>query len=154
MKKLIAITIASLFAVGAVLAQNPHINKKDRSNVVATANAEEVCFSGVVAGNGNASSVNAYLIVDVEADTYCFNPAGGAKDDIGVPGHMDFTVIGEAETFDCRNGKAYIENVCATLGIVVDCPNNKWTGVVENLIIKSVVLVINGKTLDVSSYYF
>jgi hypothetical protein len=153
MKKLIAISIAAFFIVGAVSAQNPHINKKDRANVVATATPEEVCFSGVVAGNGNASSVNAYLIVDVEADTYCFNPAGGAKADIGVPGHMDFTVVGEAETFDCRNGKAYIENVCAALDIVVDCPNPKWAGVVENLVIKSVVLVINGKLLDVTSYY-
>lgn len=115
--------------------------------------AEEVCFSGMVAGNDNSSSVNAYLIVHVEAETYCFNPAGGARDDIGVPGHTDFTVIGEAETFDCRNGKAYIENVCASLDIMVDCPNPKWTGVVENLIVNSVVLVINGKTLDVTSYY-
>jgi hypothetical protein len=107
----------------------------------------------VVAGNGNASSVTAYLIVEVEADTYCYNPANGAKDPGGVPGHQDFTITGDAQTFDCKNGKADLQNVCASLDIVVSCPNPQWTGVVSNLNIISVTLVINDKTLDVTEYY-
>ena len=153
MKKLFSIAIVAFFVVGAVSAQNPHINKKDRANVDATWSTEEVCFSGVVAGNGNASSVTAYLIVEVEANTFCYNPAGGAKDPGGVPGHQDFTITGEAQTFDCKNGKADLKDVCAALDIVVDCPNPKWSGVIDDLNIISVVVVINGKILDVSSYY-
>jgi hypothetical protein len=153
MKKLISFAVLMFFVVGVLSAQNPHINKKDQKNVDATWSTEEVCFSGVVAGNGNASSVSAYLIVEVEANTFCYNPAGGAKDPGGVPGHQSFTVIGEAQTFDCRNGKAHLQDVCAEIGIVVDCPNPKWTGVVDDLNIVSVVLVINGKLLDVSNYY-
>lgn len=36
MKKIIAVAVVAFFVVGAVSAQNPHINKKDRRNVVAT----------------------------------------------------------------------------------------------------------------------
>jgi hypothetical protein len=153
MKSLISLAFISLFGVGVALAQNPHINKKDQSSVIATCSIEEVCFTGVVAGNGNASSVNAYLIVEVDASTLCYNPAGGAKEADGVPGHKNVIIQGPSQTFDCRNGKAFLQNVCTSLDIAVDCPNDQWTGVVEDLSILSVTLVINGKTLDVSSYY-
>lgn len=151
MKKIIATAIAAFFVVGVVSAQHPHINKKDQANAeVAYDEVEGVCFTGVVAGNGNASSVDAYLIVEIEADTYCRNPAGGAKDDIGVPGHMDYTITGDVQTFDCKNGKASI-HVCADVP-GPDCPNPQWTGWVENVFIKSAVLVINGIPLNVSRY--
>lgn len=153
MKNLISFTLAMFLVVGMASAQNPHINKKDVPGLVCTSSPELVCFSGVVAGNGNASSVTAYLIVDVECDTYCFNPAGGAKDDIGVPGHQGFTFQGEEQTFDCRNGKANLQNVCAALNIDPGCPNAQWEGVIENLQVNSVILMINGKALDVTGYY-
>ncbi|WP_099148253.1 hypothetical protein [Flavilitoribacter nigricans] len=153
MKKLSLLALSLFLVVGTMSAQNPHINKKDQAGVVADWSTEIVCFSGVVAGNGNASSVTAYLEVAVDAETLCYNPAGGAKDDVGVPGHQSFTVKGEAQTFDCKNGKANLQNVCAALNIEVSCPNWKWTGVVEDVHILSVSLIINGKTLDVTNFY-
>lgn len=153
MKRLIVLALCSFLVAGVLSAQNPHINKKDQANVVATANPEIVCFSGIVAGNGNASSVAAHIIVELDAKTLCFNPAGGAKDNVGVPGHQSFTVVGEQQNFDCRNGKADLRDVCAVLNIVVPCPNAQWTGVIEDFRIINVTLIINGKALDVTSFY-
>ena len=150
MKKFFPLALIMFFVGGVVSAQNPHINKKDQP--IVDYSAEIVCFNGVVAGNGNASSVTAYLEVEVEANTFCYNPAGGAKDPGGVPGHQDFVFTGEEQTFNCKNGKANID-VCAELDIVVDCPNQQWKGVVEDLSIISVTLWINGIPLDVTDYY-
>lgn len=153
MKRLIVLAMCSFFVAGVLSAQNPHINKKDQATVVATATPEIICFSGIVAGNGNASSVAAHIVAEVDARTLCFNPAGGAKEDVGVPGHQSFTVVGEQQIFDCRNGKADLRDVCAVLNIVVSCPNAKWTGVVEDFNVISVTLIINGKALDITGFY-
>jgi hypothetical protein len=155
MKNLILLAVIALFGSTAVYAQKPHINKTDQPSVVATTAAGAngtvgVCFSGTVSGLGNASTVSAYLIVDATGDSECINPAG--KVEGGVPG-QPIKATGDTQTFSCRNGKATITNVCATLEAMCKTSNTTWTKSLSNVEIIKVTLIINGVSLDVTSYF-
>jgi len=149
MKRIFAFVVVLLFAV-AVTAQNPHINKQDQADVVAYVDGVTVYFTGLVAGCGRASTVDAYLIVDALVKTECYNPAGQGP----VPGQSGITFTGEVETFAvAKNGKALI-SCSATIDDTVEGPNSQWNCFVAGIIsINSVTLVINGIEMDVTSYF-
>ena len=149
MKKIFAFIAVLFFAVAAI-AQNPHINKPDQKEVVATVDGVTVCFKGVVAGCGHASAVDAYLLVDADVNIECYNPAGQGPN----PGHSRVVFAGEVLTFvPEKNGKTLIE-LCATIEETVEGPNPQWTcSAVDIIKLYSVTLVINGIELDVTSYY-
>jgi hypothetical protein len=162
--RIFSFVIALLMVVGFnnAFAQkaNPHINSSDEDKVYITGDyvtdaagntsytlCVEYCL---VKGIGNATSVTAYLVTEGTADTECRN---GGNDAGPIPG-QSFKTTSPSRTFDVTtNGQVEITHLCVTINAGCKTKGGKdWTSTVANVDITSLILMINGKPVDLSDY--
>lgn len=158
-KSILSIIIASIalvsFNIASAQKANPHFNKTNPPTVTGSyitsgANTEyQVCASGIVYGNGNASSVQAYLKVEGSATTECKN---GGQDAGPVSGQTSFSTQSPTQTFPATNGNANF-SLCTTLIGSCKGQGSGWSSAVANVIITKVTLYVNGSAVDLTTYF-
>ena len=108
----------------------------------------KICASGTLYGCGDASSISAYLLVEGTGTTTCNN---GGSDPGPVPGQTSFQLQSETKIFEATNGHAYFE-LCATQTGSCQGNGNGWFHTVSGVTITKLVVVVNGKEVNLMKY--
>jgi hypothetical protein len=111
----------------------------------------QLCASGTLYGVGNASSVQASLVLVGTASTLCFNKGNGTGQEGGaVPGQSSFTVQSPTLTFDAENGH-FTFNICVT--ITGSCKGGGMEHYeVTDVDFSDAYLLVNGKKVSLKSF--
>jgi hypothetical protein len=127
--------VASLSVVGAASAQSGHFNLGGKG-LTCIDNGTTLTCSGKVSGLGGTTFQITVSVQDADASVLCFNPAGGAKEDTGVPGQgFSFTAAGTTgEQTTPRNGSFNFSFSTATpLAPAGSCPSAQWTTEIDDV---------------------
>ena len=152
--------LIALISVNVAVAQNPHINPSNQDDVRVSGsfytagistNFRVCCDNALITGIGNASTVKAQLVIQGTADSECFNGGNSVK---SIPGQTITAKSELAEFTPDKNGNVTISGVCAhILGGCKSKGGSGWSSEVSNVNITSVILMINNKPVDLTSYY-
>jgi hypothetical protein len=144
-----AITAALVLTLAPTMAfaQNPHFIGQPDCEVDNDGNLD---CSGRLAGLGNVEGVDANLVADVTATFACDNPGPGVHIPPGQPTDAQ-EVEGDTETLPVRNGQARfslsIDAPEPSEGF--ECPNERWTVVLEDVEYSNVRVEVDGETLPI-----